>query len=115
MIYVHVIASVFNRMVQMGSSFIGWIGIFAAVESNGLWNYFANLFYFGICVTVMKHALCALQNILWYWYFNFIIATGFLLNFFESQHKLSQHKLRFRFQYIQDYILTNKTTAFVIL
>ena len=62
MIYVRVIASVFNRTVQLGSNFIGCKGIFTAVKSNGLWNYFANLFFFGTCVSVMKHALCTLQK-----------------------------------------------------
>ena len=56
MIHMNVISSIFNRIVQMGSSpgFIGCIGIFTAVESNELWNYSVNLFCFGISVNVMK-------------------------------------------------------------
>ena len=98
MIYVHVIASVFNRIFQMGSSFIGCIGIFTAVESDGLWNHLP--IYFALAyVSVSWNMHCAhFKNILWYWYFNFIVAIGFFKNFFKSQHKLSQHNIRFRFQ-----------------
>ena len=113
MIYVHVIASVFNRTVQMGSSFIGCIGIFAAVESNWLWNYFTNLFCFGICVTVMKHALCTLQKYLVILIFQFYCCYWpFVKTFSKVNTNWVNTKCGFGFNYLLDYTLSNKTTEF---